>query len=203
MPDPSGHDAPIRLVTMAEIRRDQPIGAIAQRLRLDRLTPRLAWATFLDNHDLPRLRSVCTDEGARLALAALFALRGIPVLTYGVEAGFAGKGDPENRSDLEFPVQSPFRELIARLSDLRARHPALADGLTQIAEASRDSLALLRSTDSEVAWISIARSGSAAPAPPTNTDWAPVWRENARGISLRIRIDARDRHGQLASARST
>ena len=107
--------------------------------------------TFVDNHDLPRLMSVCSLPRAKLALASLFLLRGTPALLYGTEAGLVGEREPDNRGDMRFPPQgSP--ELYAHvraLSHLRAAHPALAHGSTRLVGFDGDVLLLARESDGE------------------------------------------------------
>ncbi|KJK82546.1 hypothetical protein H634G_02152 [Metarhizium anisopliae BRIP 53293] len=61
-----------------------------------------ALGTFLDNHDNPRFLHQRGDNVALLknALAYVLLARGVPVVYYGTEQGFAGAADPENREDL-------------------------------------------------------------------------------------------------------
>jgi glycosidase len=124
-------------------------GAIGAVLYGDRFyTQPQTMVTFIDNHDLPRVRSVCGDDMQRVrrALTALLALRGVPVLTYGTEAGLAGEREPLNRGDMVFdPVAgSDLREGIHRAMALRREHGALAHGESRVIESRKDVLWILR-----------------------------------------------------------
>ncbi len=96
-------DFPLQGALVGALCGEGPVGAIGARLGLDRLSGGAAFVTLLDNHDLPRVASACHGDLERVALAVgvLAGLRGIPALTYGVEAGLAGEADPLNRADLE------------------------------------------------------------------------------------------------------
>jgi len=77
---------------------------------------------FLDNHDMPRLRSRLDSVRSAQALVLLYTLPGIPVLYYGTEIG-----TPETRvsvlgSDLEKGSSTP---MIRQLTTFRQRFPLL------------------------------------------------------------------------------
>jgi alpha-amylase len=60
-----------------------------------------ALGTFLDNHDNPRWLSQKNDVSLlKNALAYVMLARGIPIVYYGTEQGYAGGADPANREDL-------------------------------------------------------------------------------------------------------
>ncbi|HVO00317.1 MAG TPA: alpha-amylase family glycosyl hydrolase, partial [Steroidobacteraceae bacterium] len=119
--------------------------------------------TFVSNHDdgrfamfVQRLRPGASDaetlQRTRLAQAMLLTLRGVPVIYYGDEQGFVGRGaDQAARQDMfasqvasynEQPLLGtsattatdsyrpthPLYRLIARLADLRLANPALRHG---------------------------------------------------------------------------
>jgi glycosidase len=118
--------------------------------------------TFISNHDqgrfayfVRRLRpGIGADETLRrvlLAHAMLFTLRGVPVVYYGDEQGFAGRGgDQDARQDMfasqvasylserplggatvpgsHFDRQHPLYRAIAELARLRSAQPALRRG---------------------------------------------------------------------------
>lgn len=165
------------------------VGSIAARLGLDRLVgPGLRWVTLLDNHDLPRLRTVCgSEQRSELALSLLFALRGIPSLTYGTEAGLQGTGDPLNRGDLDFPVRSELARRIAEFASLRASHPALVNGQTVVLSATREELQLLRIAPTELAWLRLGPT-SGNPAPSFGGGWSELWATSADGLSLKVSV---------------
>lgn len=101
--------------------------------------------TFLDNHDQPRFlnRSLGNENIGRLkvALAFLYASRGIPCLYYGTEQGFDGGNDPYDREDMfagkfewgpslgdNFNMTHPLFQWVAKLNNLRRLYPALETG---------------------------------------------------------------------------
>jgi len=120
--------------------------------------------TFLGNHDMGRIGKFLQDNGAKgeellardkLANALMYLTRGQPVVYYGDEQGFVGKGgDKDARQDMfpskvasynedpligttrttaddNFDTTHPLYRWLAQLSALRKAHPALADG-TQV-----------------------------------------------------------------------
>ncbi len=193
-------DFPLRSAILGAACEHGPVGTIAAREGLDRLdAPGSAWVTLLDNHDLPRLATTCGGEKSELALAALFALRGIPSLTYGTEAGLQGAADPANRGDLLFPVTGELRGKLAELAALRRAHPALAVGRTVVVSASRESLAQLRVAGSEVVWLAMARGG-APEAPPAGGRWRTLYAASAGGVTLKLSL-AQDPAAAAALAR--
>ena len=77
---------------------------------------------FLDNHDMPRLRSRLDSLRSAQALLLLYTLPGIPVLYYGTELG-----TQEPRATL-FDANyenGPFTSFIRQLSSFRQRYPIL------------------------------------------------------------------------------
>ncbi|PHH88921.1 hypothetical protein CDD83_6883 [Cordyceps sp. RAO-2017] len=82
-----------------------------------------ALGTFLDNHDNARWLSRNPDRALfRNALTYVLLARGIPVLYYGSEQGFAGGDDPANREDLwrtGFDADADLYRFIARLGAVR------------------------------------------------------------------------------------
>jgi glycosidase len=127
--------------------------------------PASAWQlpTFIGNHDAGRFayfvrsaRPQASDDEVlkrvMLAHAMLFTLRGVPVVYYGDEQGFAGVGaDQAARQDMfaskvasynndplvgskdttatnSFDHNSPLRKVITELAHLRLAHPALLHG---------------------------------------------------------------------------
>lgn len=135
---------------------------LASTLSLDRHGPPAdARVTFLDNHDLPRVGSVCgaeTPEGqARrdAALLMLFVLRGTPCLTWGTEAGVLGAEEPGNRADLPWNDVGVRTPLITALSELRAAHPALHRGADRVVGAGPGYLRMVREAAGEVAVLDV------------------------------------------------
>ncbi|MCA9489986.1 MAG: hypothetical protein KC621_08685 [Myxococcales bacterium] len=98
------------------------------------LSPTLGGAVpvgMLDNHDLPRVASVCGEEGALRALAVLLTTRGRPSLTWGTEVPLLGEGEPANRADQPWGAPGRLEAALAELLALRAANPLLADAPTR------------------------------------------------------------------------
>lgn len=98
---------------------------------------------FLDNHDMPRLRSRLDSVRSAQALVLLYTLPGIPVLYYGTEIG-----TPETRAsvlgeDLEKGSLAP---LIRQLTAFRQRFPHLQ---------TTEPVVLLDSRLGSSAWVAL------------------------------------------------
>jgi len=124
-------------------------------------------ATFLGNHDMGRIGYFLSNavsagesqtllERAKLANAALFLLRGGPVLYYGDEKGMTGiGGDKKARQDMfatqvvdwqnevrigstpiknlsAFDIKNPLEDQITELQKVIAANPALRNGTQQV-----------------------------------------------------------------------
>lgn len=89
-----------------------------------------ALGTFLDNHDNPRWLSEKDDTTLlQNALAYVILSRGIPIVYYGTEQGYAGGADPENREDLwrsGYDTESELYKAITALNEARAGAGGLA-----------------------------------------------------------------------------
>ena len=61
--------------------------------------------TFLDNHDLSRVRSILKEDERKLqvALGLLYTARGIPQIYYGTEIGLKNYADPDGKVRQDFP----------------------------------------------------------------------------------------------------
>lgn len=90
-----------------------------------------ALGTFIDNHDNARWLSVKNDKSLlKNALAYVVLARGIPIVYYGTEQGYAGGNDPENREDLwrsSFSTEADLYKAISLLSEARKAAGGLAD----------------------------------------------------------------------------
>ena len=98
---------------------------------------------FLDNHDMPRLRSRLDSVRSAQALVLLYTLPGIPVLYYGTEIG-----TPETRAsvletDLEKGSSTP---MIRQLTAFRQRFPLLQ---------TTEPVVLLDSRLGSTAWVAL------------------------------------------------
>jgi alpha-amylase len=89
-----------------------------------------ALGTFLDNHDNARWLSVKNDQTLlKNALAYVILARGIPILYYGTEQGYAGGNDPANREDLwrsSFNTNANLYQAIKKLTSARKAAGGLA-----------------------------------------------------------------------------
>jgi glycosidase len=96
--------------------------------------PPLVRYAFLDNHDLPRVASVCKGDLDRVAAAfdALVALPARPAITWGTEVALDGATEPENRKSMVFQSSHPLRARIRAALARRASNPALTTGTTRI-----------------------------------------------------------------------
>lgn len=133
--------------------------------------------TLVDNHDLPRLMSVCSGELNRVrgALAFLLTARGVPSLAWGTEAGFDGAKEPDNRKSMVFSPH-PLKDEIAFWLKARKEHPALSDGVPALLKAGPDGLAVMRVTGSQLAVILVGKDGVRPTVPGTALD-SPEFRE--------------------------
>ncbi|CRL19393.1 Glycosyl hydrolase, family 13, catalytic domain [Penicillium camemberti] len=90
-----------------------------------------ALGTFIDNHDNARWLSVKNDKSLLAnALAYVILARGIPIVYYGTEQGYAGGNDPANREDLwrsNFSTDADLYKTISLLSAARTAAGGLAD----------------------------------------------------------------------------
>ncbi|MHB8522683.1 MAG: alpha-amylase family glycosyl hydrolase [Limisphaerales bacterium] len=99
--------------------------------------------TFIDNHDQPRFLAKENADGdlerLKQALVLLYTTTGVPCMYYGTEQGFRGGHDPFNREDMigvgnpggatnHFDSGHELYRFVARLSQIRAEHPALRQG---------------------------------------------------------------------------
>jgi glycosidase len=99
------------------------------------------------------------------AFAVLYTNRGAPLVYYGDEIGMPGAGDPDNRRFMQFDGltsnQTFLHDRIAKLGDIRAKHPALRRGTRATLESSNDVWAYSRITTGDSVYIAVNRSDSA------------------------------------------
>lgn len=102
--------------------------------------------TFIDNHDNPRWLSQKNDKALlKNALAYVILSRGIPIVYYGTEQGYAGGNDPANREDLwrsSFKTDSDLYQTISKLGKARSAVGGLAG----------NDQKFLKSNDSALIW---------------------------------------------------
>ncbi len=141
-------DFPLHFAMVDVFCSGAPVGRLGATLSLDRLyEDPAALVTFLDNHDRPRLASVCTDPEARdAALTFLFSVRGTPSLTWGTEVGLSGLEEPENRADMRFEEPSA---LITRLSTERSASAPLREGSSWLSGYDSQRLTITREAEGD------------------------------------------------------
>lgn len=122
--------------------------------------------TFLDNHDLPRIRTRCHDDAGRLGRALIFQMlsRGVPALTYGTEAGLQGGEEPHNRGDMVFG-RTLLGDYIARLAELRQAHPALRGGVQRVVDLGPDHVVVARVAGEDAVLVAVNRADHAVAVP--------------------------------------
>ena len=146
------------------------VGRLAAVLAADRLydDPAGSLVTFIDNHDLPRVRTLCGGEVERVkhALTAQYAMRGVVALHYGTESGLEGADEPHNRGDMVFsgPVFDTLTAHLEALHAMRQAHPVFARGETGVLRLEDDLLVIERSLDGEVAQVFV-NAGPPRPMP--------------------------------------
>ncbi len=106
---------------------------------------------FLDNHDTPRLASICSDDDDMLLrLAVLLTFPGSPCLYYGAEIAMQGMSSPYNRAcmpwkEIDEGRFADFTERISALIGLRNLEPAFrSDELTFLPDPSHKRLVRYR-----------------------------------------------------------
>ena len=157
-------DFPMHYAMAKVFCQDASVGALAAVLSDDRAyeapsatTPWLEKrVTFLDNHDTPRIASVCGGDLDRVARALAFQIttRGTPSLYMGTEHGMLGEQDPANRADMVFGPH-PLRTSIQGLLAIRGQSEALREGRVRLEQLSHDLLLYSRVTEGEAALIAI------------------------------------------------
>ncbi len=117
--------------------------------------------TLADNHDLPRLMSVCGRDTAKVreALTFLLTARGVPSLTWGTEVGIEGEREPDNRPSMRF-VEHPLRAVVSTWLTARRERPSLRDGVTVVLEATEQQLVVARVTAQEATVVYVNHSGA-------------------------------------------
>lgn len=156
-------DFPLHFATIDVFCKDRSPARLATILSGDRhYADPSRLVTLLDNHDLPRLATICGGERDRIEQALLFQMsaRGTPSLTYGTEIGLEGEDEPENRADMRFedhPLKGTIRELLA----MRRASPALHSGATRLLSVDDETLAYARIAPSEAALVIVHRGSGA------------------------------------------
>ena len=97
--------------------------------------------------------------------AVLFTNRGAPLVYYGDEIGLPGAGDPDNRRFMQFggldANQTYLKNRIAKLADIRSKHPALRRGTRTTIQADADVWVYSRITTGDTVYVAVNRSDTA------------------------------------------
>lgn len=174
--------------------------------------------TFLGNHDMGRFayfvrkaRPHASDaevlQRTIMGHALLFFARGVPVIYYGDEQGFAGDGgDQDARQDMfasrvdsynddrlvgsqrstaqeNFKTNGPLFEAIARMARIRHTHPALRRGVLRVRhlEQTPGVFAFSRLLEDEEILVAIntgdAPSKVTVPVRSTSMRWEELWNQ--------------------------
>jgi glycosidase len=189
-------DFPLHYAMVDVFCRDEAPAKLAAMVELDRVYPDPnGLVTFLDNHDLPRIRTVCGGDATRLtnAWTFLYGTRGMPSLTYGTEAELEGAEEPDNRADMRFK-DTVTAQLLRKLAKVRTATPGLRGAKTRVVEARDDLLAMMRVAEDGLALVAWNRGKEPAWV-QLPLDVPPI--RNARDamtgeqLSLRMRQDRR------------
>ena len=110
--------------------------------------------TFLDSHDLPRMRGLGVSiRKMRQAIALLMVSRGIPCIYYGMEQDLFhpnDPGDPYNRPMMKsFDTESESFRFVRRLVSFRKKHDALRWGKTRLLHLTEHIIAFERTLEDD------------------------------------------------------
>lgn len=145
-------DFPLHFAMVDTFCKGQSPVRLAATLSQDRLyADPSTLVTLVDNHDLPRIQSVC-GEKADEAIAFEITTRGTPSFIWGTEVGLAGGKEPANRGDMKFE-ETPRAAKLKSYLDLRASLPALRDGVPYLVSVDKCSLAYARLARHDAALI--------------------------------------------------
>lgn len=124
--------------------------------------------TLLDNHDLPRVMSLCKSDLGRVrdAWAFLLTARGVPSITWGSEVGAEGDSEPANRASMQFDESHPLFTHLSKLLALRRQSPALRDGASVVLAASPAQLVIGRASPDELAVVVVGGNTQQRPTLP-------------------------------------
>ncbi len=158
-------DYPFYYAAKDALANSKPIQSIQRLLAADGQYRNIhTTGTFLDNHDNARFLCLATggpndDKQAQLhqALAVLFTVRGLPIVYYGTEQGFAGCSDPANREDMfdAFDAGAPTYGWLATLNATRKAHPALMRGSSADRFVNADSWAFQRTSGDDTVVVCV------------------------------------------------
>ncbi len=95
------------------------------------------------------------------AFTLLFTTRGVPLIYYGDEIGLPGAGDPDNRRMMQWSGYSAGQSMLLahlkKLTQVRAKHPALRKGNRKPVAATQNLLAYAMSYQGDEVLVAINR----------------------------------------------
>ena len=168
-------DFPLHYALIESICKGGDLRRIAAVLSQDRrYEPGLVQITFLDNHDTPRVATVCAEK-TQDAFTWLTSLRGVPAITWGTAAGLTGETETEARGDMVFKPTPLKAHITARLDDRRAYSP-LVHGHTDILKATPTALVVARVMTHEAVVIATDETDGTPvlPAQAGPVHWIPI-----------------------------
>lgn len=139
--------------------------------------------TLVDNHDLPRLMSVCGGdlEKVKHALTFLLSMRGIPSISWGTELAMEGAKEPDNRASMRFEAHA-LQDHLRALMKARRESPALREGAAVTTELSDARVTISRiAPDGSTVAVTVEKGQTrVAPAPRSDPSLVTQWRTGAR-----------------------
>lgn len=177
-------DFPLAYATLDVFCRGESPAKLAAVLTNDRRYPDPSMlVTLVDNHDLPRVMSVCGGDLKKVeqALSFMFAMRGVPSIIWGTEEGFAGGKEPDNRESMRFEPH-PLRDFIAGWMKRRAETPALSEGAALPIEVDSKHVVIARiAPDGTTLHVRVENGQvSVTPAPDSSLALMTQWRTGAK-----------------------
>jgi glycosidase len=185
-------------------------------------------ATFLGNHDMGRIGHFLATalsnsdektilERAKLANAALFLLRGGPVLYYGDEKGMTGSGGDKNaRQDMfqtqvldwqnelrigsipiknasAFSIRNPLEDQITELQKLILAKPGLRSGNQEVVYAKGSIFAVTRNLRQDQYLVALnggdSQERAEFSAGPGGSEWKAILGNCQNSVSTEIKIE--------------
>ncbi len=163
-------DFPLCSALREGLRQDGDLRVLANEIDGRDAGSGVLWATFIDNHDMPRFRHIAGAGPAglarlRLALAALLTLPGLPIIYYGTECGMEGGPDPDCRRDMAWGANPDLASQVEAFIRLRRSRGVFAGGKVTVLEAGRDFIAY-RLDNPEAGRAGAAGAGAGARSDP-------------------------------------
>lgn len=187
-------DFPLYYALTQDLCDQNQVSQIASIISMDQYYPEnFQLVRFLDNHDLPRIYSRCKESKEKVyqALAFIFSVQGIPMLSYGTETWTKGAGEPENRASLEWDsIDQNLLQAIKTLSKFRKTHPVLEKGKPQITHYKKDQLVIEQSWDGYLSYTILNLSDQPLPfSPPKDVKYLAGLEQKGEKITIKESLD--------------